>query len=71
MIRRRLYDPACPLDYPALSEFKGDGGTDYARDADDMFERRDQLDHLALQIARADSATMKSQGSLRLRRRWR
>jgi adenylate cyclase len=30
MIRRRLYDPACALDYPALSEFKGDGGTDYA-----------------------------------------
>lgn len=30
MIRRRLYDPACALDYPALSEFKSDGGTDYA-----------------------------------------
>ena len=30
MIRRRLHDPACALDYPALSEFKSDGGTDYA-----------------------------------------
>ncbi|HEV2171443.1 MAG TPA: adenylate/guanylate cyclase domain-containing protein [Candidatus Binatus sp.] len=30
MIRRRLHDPACPLDYPALSEFKSEGGTDYA-----------------------------------------
>jgi len=30
MIRRRLHDPACALDYPALSEFKSEGGTDYA-----------------------------------------
>jgi adenylate cyclase len=30
MIRRRLQDPGCPLDYPALSEFKSEGGTDYA-----------------------------------------
>jgi adenylate cyclase len=30
MIRRRLHDPDCALDYPALSEFKSDGGTDYA-----------------------------------------
>jgi adenylate cyclase len=30
MIRRRLYDAACALDYPALSEFKSEGGTDYA-----------------------------------------
>src|SRR5258707_10033474 len=29
MIRRRLHDPACALDYPALGEFKSDGGTDY------------------------------------------
>ena len=29
MIRRRLHDPACPLDYPALGEFKSEGGTDY------------------------------------------
>ena len=30
MIRRRLHDPTCALDYPALSQFKGEGGTDYA-----------------------------------------
>ena len=30
VIRRRLHDPACALDYPALSEFKSEGGTDYA-----------------------------------------
>jgi adenylate cyclase len=30
MIRRQLHDPACALDYPALSEFKSEGGTDYA-----------------------------------------
>ena len=30
MIRRRLHDPNCALDYPALSEFKSEGGTDYA-----------------------------------------
>jgi adenylate cyclase len=29
-IRRRLHDPLCPLDYPVLGQFKGDGGTDYA-----------------------------------------
>ena len=30
MIRRRLQDPSCPIDYPILSQFKGEGGTDYA-----------------------------------------
>jgi adenylate cyclase len=30
MIRRRLHDPECPIDYPALGEFKSEGGTDYA-----------------------------------------
>src|SRR5260370_3432718 len=30
MIRRRLTDPNCPIDYPVLREFKADGGTDYA-----------------------------------------
>jgi adenylate cyclase len=30
MIRRRLHDAACPLDYPALGQFKSEGGTDYA-----------------------------------------
>jgi len=30
MIRRRLQDPGCPLDYPVLHQFKSDGGTDYA-----------------------------------------
>ncbi len=30
MIRRRLHDAECPLDYPVLSQFKNDGGTDYA-----------------------------------------
>ena len=30
MIRRRLIDPQCPMDYPVLPEFIADGGTDYA-----------------------------------------
>jgi adenylate cyclase len=30
MIRRKLYDPACPIDYDVLAEFRGEGGTDYA-----------------------------------------
>jgi adenylate cyclase len=30
LVRRRLHDPGCPLDYPVLDEFKSDGGTDYA-----------------------------------------
>ena len=30
MIRRRLTDPDCPMDYPVLREFVADGGTDYA-----------------------------------------
>ncbi len=30
MIRRRLTDPDCPMDYPVLREFIADGGTDYA-----------------------------------------
>jgi adenylate cyclase len=30
MIRRRLQDPDCPIDYPILSQFKVEGGTDYA-----------------------------------------
>jgi adenylate cyclase len=30
MIRRRLHDPACALDYPVFGEFKNEGGTDYA-----------------------------------------
>jgi len=29
MIRRRIHDPGCPLDYPVLHDFKKDGGTDY------------------------------------------
>jgi len=29
VIRRRLVDPACPLDFPVLQQFKADGGTDY------------------------------------------
>jgi adenylate cyclase len=28
-IRRRLYDPNCPMDFPVLGEFKKAGGTDY------------------------------------------
>jgi len=28
-IRRRLIDPACPIDFPVLEEFKRKGGTDY------------------------------------------
>ena len=28
-IRRRLIDPACPIDFPVLEQFKRDGGTDY------------------------------------------
>ena len=28
-IRRRLHDPACPLDYTVVREFKSQGGTDY------------------------------------------
>jgi adenylate cyclase len=30
MIRRRLCDPECPLDFPAMKEFREQGGTDYA-----------------------------------------
>jgi adenylate cyclase len=30
MIRRRLQDPACVIDYPILSQFRSEGGTDYA-----------------------------------------
>src|SRR5207253_1267139 len=30
MIRRRLCDSNCAMEYPALSEFRNDGGTDYA-----------------------------------------
>lgn len=28
-IRRRLIDPACPIDFPVLEQFKREGGTDY------------------------------------------
>lgn len=28
-LRRRLIDPACPLDFPVLAQFKSEGGTDY------------------------------------------
>jgi adenylate cyclase len=30
MMRRRLQDPGCSLDYQVLHQFKSDGGTDYA-----------------------------------------
>jgi adenylate cyclase len=30
MIRRRLHDPGCKMDYPVLAQFRRDGGTDYA-----------------------------------------
>ena len=30
MIRRRLQQPDCPMDYPILTQFRSDGGTDYA-----------------------------------------
>jgi adenylate cyclase len=30
VIRRRLQAPDCPMDYPILSQFKSEGGTDYA-----------------------------------------
>ncbi len=30
MIRRKLYDPASPMDYAILTEFRIEGGTDYA-----------------------------------------
>lgn len=29
VIRRRLCDPACPLDFSVLEQFKAEGGTDY------------------------------------------
>jgi adenylate cyclase len=29
VIRRRLIQPDCPLDFPILEQFKNDGGTDY------------------------------------------
>ena len=29
MIRRKIHEPDCPLDYPVLFDFKKDGGTDY------------------------------------------
>jgi adenylate cyclase len=29
MIRRKIHDSECPLDYPVLLDFKKDGGTDY------------------------------------------
>src|SRR5262249_6486335 len=28
-IRRKLSDPECPMDYPALADFRTEGGTDY------------------------------------------
>jgi len=28
-LRRRLIDPACPLDFPVLAQLKSEGGTDY------------------------------------------
>lgn len=30
MIRRRLCDPECPMDFPALAQFQKEGATDYA-----------------------------------------
>lgn len=30
MIRRRLQEADCPMDYPILSQFRSEGGTDYA-----------------------------------------